>query len=232
MRSSVPNEEASGVASFAWHMHMSSRSEVQARHTTDFVRNFRPRVERNVQHSIYTRALSDPRPGSIAWAKPENANGSVSLSMTLSKTISQSSMFSTGTLKCSHPAWERPPTHTPMGERRNLFEVRRVGDNHFTFSQGSSTLDPGPGYIRDRDTVEKAAERLQVLYPDALPMLIGMGDATLPGLPPSRPVRNVFAAKGTVLQDTFPIGAQCQRTDFNKYYRPKQFFATGLMGPR
>jgi len=212
-------------------MHMANK--IPSRHSTTFTTNFRPRVERNVPMSIYMRAIPDHRPGSIAWATPENMTGSVSIGLTMSKTMSQSSFFSsTSVVKSPGANFEKPTLHTPMGERRNLFEVKRVGDNHFTFSQGASVLDPGPGVIRDRDSVQTAASRLRMIYPDALPDVVSMGDAAVPGMPPTRPVRNVFAAKGTMLLESDSIGVQCQRTDFRKYYPPKVFFAPGLATPR
>lgn len=193
---------------------------------SDFVRNFRPRVERNVPMSIYLRAINNPRPGSIAWASADMNSGSVSISRTLSNSMSGSN-FTSSVMGKTNPytAYTRPVTHIPVGEKRNVFEVRRVGDDHFTFSQrAGATLDPGPGVIRDRDTVENVTRKLQQLFPDPMPQTVSMGDAVLPGQSPSRPVRTVIAAKGKCLADADPIGHQCLKMGFKKYFHPKTYF--------
>ena len=91
---------------------------------TEFVANFRPRVERNAPMSIYMRAQKHQGPGSTAWATPDMALGSVSIALTLSKSMSQASVNSTYSVpKKLSPTFGRPPALIPIGEKRNRFQV-------------------------------------------------------------------------------------------------------------
>jgi len=181
---------------------------------------------------MYARAIADPRPGSIAWATADNNIGSVSVSHALSNSMSSMgassvSMGSTRSRKKLFTDFDRPAALLPIGEKRNLFHVSRVGDNHFTFSQGGVTLDPGHGVIRDRDTVERVAEKLHKLYPDELPTVVFMGDASLPGTLPTRTVKTVFGSHGLALAAKDPIGPQCLKTDFKKYWSHHRTLSIG-----
>lgn len=159
-------------------------------HQTPFVQNFRPRVERSVPMSLYMRAVADNRPGSIAWTTPENALGSVSLSHSLSKSMSgfsdDTASFTSSGIKLNPfvPMMAQIPASSMVGEKRNIFKVKRVSEDHFTFTQGSVVLDPGAGAIRDRDTVLSAASKLARLFPEKLPETVAMGNAVHPGAPP------------------------------------------------
>ena len=112
----------------------------------------------------------------------------------------------------------KPHPLIPIGEKRNVFKVTRVADNHYTFAQGSSTLDPGHGTIRDRDSVLRVASKLQEMFPKSLPSYVHMGDAVLPGVMPSRTVRTVFSSRGKLLVEGEPLGVQCFKTDFIKNF--------------
>lgn len=83
-------------------------------HNAPFVTSFRPRAERTVLMSMYTRAQADPRPGSIAWVTPDNGLGSISLERTLSQSIMGSSRAN-GNVKKPNPL-------IPIGDKRNIFK--------------------------------------------------------------------------------------------------------------
>jgi len=215
-------------------MHFSASANAATKHQTAFQTNFRPRVERSgAPATMYIKAKADARPGSIAWARPENHNGSVSIGHTLSST-SSFGLATSSSYKRLMTDFKRPPVLIPSGEKRNLYRVDRIGDNHFTFTRGKATLDPGPGVIRDRDTVESVAAKLKLLYPEELPSLTSMGDAAPPGSAPVRSVRPVFAAANrfSAFADAKPIGPQCLQTDFKKHSRPVEYFVamTALEG--
>ena len=221
------------------HLNRPFSSERELR-SSEFVRHFRPRVERASPMSLYHRAQPDLRPCSISFAKADNNIGSVSFS-SLSRSLTQSSLgvsqFSSTTMRYKKllTDFEKPPGADriiPIGEKRQFFKVHRVCDDHYTFSRGgpraataNEVLDPGPGVIRDRDSVERVMAKLSAAFPDALPSIVPMGDAgggiaqTLAGSSPSRPVRTVLMAKTTMLDAAHPIGLQCQRTTYSKYYR-------------
>ena len=74
--------------------------------------SFRPRAERTVLMSMYTRAQADPRPGSIAWVTPDNGLGSISLERTLSQSIMGSSRAN----------GKKPNPLIPIGDKRNVFK--------------------------------------------------------------------------------------------------------------
>ena len=92
-----------------------------------------------------------------------------------------------------------------------------MGDDHFTFTQGTVVLNPGSGIIRDRDSVTSVANKLALMYPDKLPSVVPMGNAVLPGTGPSRRVRHIFSSRGRVLTEEAPLGKQCLSVDFKKY---------------
>jgi hypothetical protein len=81
-------------------------------HNAPFVTSFRPRAERTVLMSMYTRAQADPRPGSIAWVTPDNGLGSISLERTLSQSIMGSSRAN----------GKKPNPLIPIGDKRNIFK--------------------------------------------------------------------------------------------------------------
>lgn len=83
-------------------------------HSAPFVTSFRPRAERTVLMSMYTRAQADPRPGSIAWVTPENGLGSISLERTLSQSLMGSSRANSNIAK--------PNPLIPVGDKRNVFK--------------------------------------------------------------------------------------------------------------
>ena len=199
-------------------------------HETPFVQNFRPRVERTVPLTLYTRAQADPRPGSIAWTTADNALGSVSITSTLSKSASELTLdgIRAGpiTSRLFEPTVRNPFLHASaqipqpvksQGEKRSVFKVHRVGDDHFTFTQGASLLDPGVGAVCDRDTVLQASTKLRALFPEKMPSLVKMGDAALPGTMPGRRVRAVYTSKGRLLTETSPIGTQCRTQTWRRF---------------
>ena len=110
--------------------------------------------------------------------------------------------------------------------------MSRVGNDHFTFTQGSSVLDPGSGFIRDKDSVLTAADKLALIFPERLPSVVPMGDAILPGTTPSRTVRHVFSSRGRVLTENVPLGKQCLTVDFQKYdfTNSSKFFSLNSQG--
>jgi hypothetical protein len=196
----------------------------------DYIKYFHPRVERSAMLSMYTRAQGDARPASVAHLArggglraevlrsqfpPPGASqwGSVALPETLSASMAGSDF---------RPATVARAGRLTRGERRNIFKVERLGDDHYRFEQkGSAALEPEAGTLRDRDTVAVALEKLHALYPQRVPLSVLHGDAVAKGAPAARQVRTVLESRGTLLVEDEPLGVQCLKSTFSKYFRPR-----------
>jgi len=183
----------------------------------EFVKYFRPRIERSAQLSLYLRAHDDTRPASIAHpTTTESQWGSVALSQTLS--MSQMMSDRSVPLSASVPI---PSRLIPVGEKRNVFSVTRLREHEFRFEQKGRVLEPPFGFVLDTDTVLQVVQKLHERYPMDVPLSVFMGDAVGPGLAPTRHVRNTLESKGTALIETQPIGLQCLRSDFSKNFHAR-----------
>jgi len=183
----------------------------------EFVKYFRPRLERSAQLSLYTRAHDDTRPASIAHP---TATESQWASVALSQTLSTSMMLSDATMPRSGSV-PIPHRLIPVGEKRNVFQVTRLREHEYRFEQKGRVLEPPVGYVLDTDTVLQVVEKLHHRYPMDVPLTVYMGEAVAPGRQPTRHVRNTLESKGTALVETQPIGLQTLRTDFSKNFHAR-----------
>jgi len=182
-----------------------------------FVKYFHPRVERSTSLSLYLRAPADTRPASIAHPTQTASNwGSVAIGQTLSKTLGMSDGS-----ESTSAAVGKPSRAIPIGQKRNTFLVQRVGDDEYCFEQKGKLLQPPAGFVLDSDTVLEVIQKLHERYPHEMPMMVMMGDAVTPGLPPMRQVRNMLECKGKALLEDEPIGYQCLKIDFSRNFHAR-----------
>jgi len=211
--------------------------ETLAQTRPTFVPNFHPRVERSGLLSMYTRAHEDMRPASIAHlavgAQHKKVTSTVGdsqwRSVALGATVGRSfldTIETTGSAIYAE-APVQPDRLISMGEKKNLFEVERIGEDEYCFTlkvRGVSRgpkLEPGMGAICDRDTVTTAVTKLHALFPTEVPLMVHRGDAVAHGTPPTRHVRTGFESRGRLLIETEPIGQQCLKQTFGKYFHPR-----------
>ena len=219
-----------------------------------FVKEFHSRVERigaplggtlsssGGTLSLYTRAQADLRPASIAHlsvgaqaasgkhykvtATPGDAQwGSVSLRPTVSSLFLESVEKTGSALYAEPPA--APDRLIPLGEKKLLFEIERLGEDDYRFtskvkgiSRGPS-IEPGVGKVCDSDTTPVVVAKLHAMYPVEVPLYVPRGDAVAHGVPPQRHVRTLFESRGLLLVEGQPVGEQCLRKTFSSYFHPR-----------
>lgn len=156
-----------------------------------------------------------PSTGLVGSSKTSSRTSSFKTS---SKTSSRSSLTFQGHEVSSFPS------RLGVGERRDLFDVERVGNNTYIFTAlQAADAKTGevlaPGRIRDSDTVWQAIQRLNDAYPKQVPLLCAAAVA-FSSKPPTRPVRVVIVCRGRPLDPAEPIGVQCMENMFTNHFQP------------
>lgn len=141
----------------------------------------------------------------------------------------------------SHPEYQRralegrPPsgsvveqTHFGYGSKRSQILVQRVGPHHYVFTllsdhnakpiSGKPDLDMGAGGILDKDSVATALEKLQVAFPDEVPLKVPWR----PGSTAMRSVRYVLlTGRHVALREGEEIRKEVLKGCFNTLCGPR-----------
>ena len=189
-----------------------------------YVSNVHPRVERSAQMSLYTRGQFDLRPASIAHPDGESQWLSAALGATVTRSMFESMDTFGSAIGGDVP---QPDRYIAMGDKKNEFEIERVGDNDYTFTprvRGKArgkTLQPPVGTVLDVDKVPEAVIKLHGIFPTEVPLMVSRGDAVAHGVAPARHIRTCFESRGVRLVETEAIGVQCLRVTYSKFCKPR-----------